>query len=94
MTTRLLKAECLDCGYTVRVTNKWLAGKGAPICPCNLKPMIHLPGPVNPRIRSEASRESWLDTQIQRVVMRRTQNSIHANRTAHALGLRHDIRSN
>ena len=38
--TRLLKAECLEdfdggekCGYTVRVTNKWLEGVGAPHCP-------------------------------------------------------------
>lgn len=38
--TRLLKAECADCGYTVRVTKKWLEGKGAPICPCNMKPMV------------------------------------------------------
>ena len=32
--TRLLKAECGECGYTVRVTKKWLEAKGAPICPC------------------------------------------------------------
>ena len=31
-TTRLLKAEC-KCGYTVRVTRKWLDAVGAPICP-------------------------------------------------------------
>lgn len=30
--TRLIKAECGECGYTVRVTSKWLA-LGAPICP-------------------------------------------------------------
>lgn len=33
--TRLLKAECLECGYTVRVTRKWIEELGAPICPCN-----------------------------------------------------------
>lgn len=38
--TRLLKAECGDCGYTVRVTKKWLEAKGAPICPCNMKAMV------------------------------------------------------
>jgi hypothetical protein len=38
--TRLLKAECEECGYTVRVTKKWLEAKGAPICPCNMKPMV------------------------------------------------------
>lgn len=31
-TTRMQKCECLTCGYTVRVTAKWLE-KGAPICP-------------------------------------------------------------
>lgn len=30
--TRLLKCECSECGYTVRVTAKWLA-VGEPICP-------------------------------------------------------------
>jgi hypothetical protein len=32
--SRLLKCECSDCGYTVRVTAKWLE-MGAPLCPCN-----------------------------------------------------------
>lgn len=31
--TRLLKAECAICGYTVRVTAKWLGYAGAPLCP-------------------------------------------------------------
>lgn len=30
--SRLVKAACQQCGYTVRVTRKWLA-VGAPICP-------------------------------------------------------------
>jgi hypothetical protein len=30
---RLLKAECDDCGYTVRVTRKWVDEAGAPHCP-------------------------------------------------------------
>jgi hypothetical protein len=30
--TRLLKAECPCCGYTVRVTRKW-ADVGSPLCP-------------------------------------------------------------
>lgn len=34
-TTRLNKAECSECGYTVRVTAKWLDSIGAPMCPCN-----------------------------------------------------------
>jgi hypothetical protein len=31
--TRLLKCECADCGYTVRVTRKWVENAGEPICP-------------------------------------------------------------
>lgn len=38
-TTRLLKVECGDCGYVVRVTRKWLDDAGAPLCPCNREPM-------------------------------------------------------
>lgn len=30
--SRLLKAECEECGYTVRVTAKWLDAAGAPYC--------------------------------------------------------------
>ncbi len=33
-TTRLVKCECEECGYTVRTTGKWLETYGAPICPC------------------------------------------------------------
>ncbi len=39
MTTRLLKAQCGFCAYTVRVTMKWLAELGPPLCPCNRQPM-------------------------------------------------------
>jgi hypothetical protein len=31
--TRLLKAVCPSCGYTVRLTAKW-AAQGLPVCPC------------------------------------------------------------
>ena len=41
--TRLLKAACDDCGYTVRVTKRWLLEAGAPLCPCNSKAMTHEP---------------------------------------------------
>ena len=34
-TTRLMKCECLECGYVVRTTAKWLDLYGAPLCPCN-----------------------------------------------------------
>ena len=30
---RLLKAECPECGYTVRVTRKWVVEVGPPHCP-------------------------------------------------------------
>ena len=32
-TTRMIKCECSECGYTVRTTAKWLESAGAPICP-------------------------------------------------------------
>lgn len=38
--TRLLKASCAACGYTCRVTSKWLSEVGAPICPCNFESML------------------------------------------------------
>ena len=43
-TTRMKKCECEDCGYIARTVQKWLE-IGAPICPCNKKPMkIELAG--------------------------------------------------
>jgi hypothetical protein len=36
--TRLIKCECLSCGYTVRTTAKWIE-IGMPLCPCNNEPM-------------------------------------------------------
>ncbi len=35
---RNLKVSCADCGYTVRLTRKWL-DVGAPLCPTHNKPM-------------------------------------------------------
>jgi hypothetical protein len=32
-TTRMLKCECSECGYTARTTRKWLDEAGAPLCP-------------------------------------------------------------
>lgn len=32
-TTRMLKVACASCGYTARVSGKWLEGSGAPFCP-------------------------------------------------------------
>lgn len=32
-TTRMLKASCPSCGYTIRLTSKW-ADQGLPTCPC------------------------------------------------------------
>ena len=40
---RLLKAQCGACGYTVRVTRRWLDVGGAPLCPCNEEAMgVHV----------------------------------------------------
>jgi SprT-like family len=38
-TTRLLKCECGTCGYTARVTRKWIV-LGTPICPRDREPMV------------------------------------------------------
>ena len=37
--SRLKKVSCGACGYTVRVTSKWLTQAGPPLCPCNRAPM-------------------------------------------------------
>ncbi len=37
-TENLLKAECSECGYLVRVTQKWV-DVATPICPVCLDPM-------------------------------------------------------
>ncbi len=37
--TRLLKAQCGTCAYTVRVSRTWLCDAGPPICPCNRQTM-------------------------------------------------------
>jgi hypothetical protein len=37
-TTRLLKVSCPECGYLIRMTNKWIEEAGYPICPqCNVE---------------------------------------------------------
>lgn len=38
--TRLLKVECPTCGYIARVTRKWLARAGAPVCPTDGVPFV------------------------------------------------------
>jgi uncharacterized Zn finger protein (UPF0148 family) len=37
--TRLLKVFCSTCGYTARVTKRWIDKAGTPICPTCHKPM-------------------------------------------------------
>jgi hypothetical protein len=37
--TRMLKCECLACGYIARVSHKWIAAAGPPICPSDDVPM-------------------------------------------------------
>lgn len=37
--TRLLKTECVACGYVARVTSKWIGAVGAPVCPCSMQKM-------------------------------------------------------
>lgn len=38
-TTRMIKCECLECGYVVRTSRKW-AAMGLPICPVDKISMI------------------------------------------------------
>lgn len=38
-TTRMIKAECKECGYLARVTRQWLDNLGPPICPLDQVPM-------------------------------------------------------
>jgi hypothetical protein len=40
--TRMLKCECAECGYTVRTTRQWIDNSGAPLCPCNSEPMTEV----------------------------------------------------
>lgn len=37
---RLLKVFCAACGYTVRVTKRWIDKSGTPICPCGHGAMV------------------------------------------------------
>lgn len=39
--TRMIKCECEECGYVARTSAKWLDEAGAPLCPCNRKPMTY-----------------------------------------------------
>ncbi len=35
--TRLVKAECPECGYVIRTTRKWIDEAGLPTCPCGTR---------------------------------------------------------
>lgn len=53
--TRLLKAICPECGYTIRLTNKWIEEAGFPICPvCNVQ-MTDDEAEDNPLVHKEQS---------------------------------------
>lgn len=48
--TRLIKAYCDECGYTVRVTRKWIR-VAFPICPLHQgKPMVLVLTAASPRL--------------------------------------------
>lgn len=38
--TRLLKCECSECGYLVRITRKWIETAGPPICPTDRASLV------------------------------------------------------
>ena len=41
--TRMIKCECGQCGYTVRTSKKWLDDVGAPHCPKHGEMVVELP---------------------------------------------------
>jgi hypothetical protein len=47
--TRMLKCECSCCGYTVRITRKWLSLAGPPICPSD-KIQLTASDPQQPKV--------------------------------------------
>jgi len=51
--TRLLKAYCEHCGYTARITSKWLNVAGPPLCPIDGVPMIDERARNFARLRAE-----------------------------------------
>lgn len=53
-TTRMVKCECEECGYSLRTSRKWLDDAGAPLCPCNKKPMaFEIPPELEPEDEDE-----------------------------------------
>jgi hypothetical protein len=68
--TRLFKAQCGDCAYTVRVTRKWLAELGPPLCPCNSEPMeCDWLEEQRPALEADAPsyrllRDRWVETRV------------------------------
>lgn len=51
--TRLLKAYCEHCGYTARITAKWLNSVGPPLCPTDGVPMIDERVRIFARLRAQ-----------------------------------------
>ena len=43
-TNRYVKTICTHCGYTARLSRKWLNEKGAPLCPDHGRMVIEMPG--------------------------------------------------
>jgi len=47
-TTRMIKAECEECGFTCRLTQKWIDSVGAPHCPKHGEMKLAAPPVENP----------------------------------------------
>ncbi len=62
MRTRMLKAICGDCAYTVRVTRRWLDEAGPPICPCDGHGSMEVPDAAS------WDQEAWEAAQCSNVV--------------------------
>ena len=98
--TRLLKTECLDCGYVARVTRTHLAAYGPPLCPCNSDPMFSAEwldyqhaeaerDAAESGVRLRPIREKWVDTRSIQECSRcreEIQRGEHAHYAAYTVG--------
>lgn len=95
MRTRMLKALCGDCAYTVRLTRKWLADAGPPLCPrghgalecpdweqlCEDKLLTWEMAQERTRVR--ILRDTWVDTRARHQCARCREWMEHPDRMRH-----------
>ena len=84
--SRLLKAACPECGYTIRITKKW-ANTARPACPVHQQAMAvegldEMPPAPEPRRAFSAGNSDWW---AQRWLRTATPSDIDAMRAALAV---------